>query len=383
MAAVASHQLASCITCHVWNADLSMVAVCPNNNEVHIYKASPAPNSVWDRVYVLQKHDQLIAGIDWGPVSNQIVTASHDRNSYVWNLEGDAWNPTLVILRLNRAATSVKWSPKENKFAVGSGAKSVCICYYENDNNWWVSKIIRKKHSSTVTSVAWHPNNVLLATTSTDCKCRVFSAYIKGVDSRADANTSFGEIKFGEQLVELNLAFGWTFGVKWSPNGSVLAYTGHDSTICFVKNVGPAASTQTLNLHGLPLRDVLFLSENMLVAGGFDCNPLLFVVETKGTWGFVRYLDEQKPTARDTKPGSQFSEAFGKFYGQAKHGTSLDAVDPSKVLGGSHENCITCFASVQAGWNDSRHVFSTSGWDGRVVIWDLNSLSDVFLGLHL
>lgn len=24
----------------------------------------------------------------------------------------------------------------ENKFAVGSGAKSVCICYYEQDNNW-------------------------------------------------------------------------------------------------------------------------------------------------------------------------------------------------------------------------------------------------------
>jgi hypothetical protein len=25
----------------------------------------------------------------------------------------------------------------ENKFAVGSGAKSVCICYYEQENNWY------------------------------------------------------------------------------------------------------------------------------------------------------------------------------------------------------------------------------------------------------
>lgn len=23
-----------------------------------------------------------------------------------------------------------------NKFAVGSGAKTVCICYYEQENNW-------------------------------------------------------------------------------------------------------------------------------------------------------------------------------------------------------------------------------------------------------
>jgi len=27
----------------------------------------------------------------------------------------------------------------ENKFAVGSGAKTVCICYYEQDNNWFVN----------------------------------------------------------------------------------------------------------------------------------------------------------------------------------------------------------------------------------------------------
>jgi hypothetical protein len=24
----------------------------------------------------------------------------------------------------------------ENKFAVGSGAKTVCVCYYEQENNW-------------------------------------------------------------------------------------------------------------------------------------------------------------------------------------------------------------------------------------------------------
>lgn len=143
----------------------------------------------------------------------------------------------------------------ENKFAVGSGAKTVCVCYFEEDNNWylispvfveifsfwnagcvwlcaspswcmcvffpmhqtcsfdpldllfildclwvlglsvssyrarqallgrldihtgflrllkwivfpcrWVSKLIRKKHHSTITSVAWHPNNVSIPT---------------------------------------------------------------------------------------------------------------------------------------------------------------------------------------------------------------------------
>lgn len=32
-----------------------MVAICPNNSEVHIYKASASPEAVWERVYVLEK----------------------------------------------------------------------------------------------------------------------------------------------------------------------------------------------------------------------------------------------------------------------------------------------------------------------------------------
>jgi hypothetical protein len=70
----------------------------------------------------------------------------------------------------------------ETKFAIGSGAKSVCVCFYEPENNWWISKHIKKKHTSSVTDVAWHPNSLLLATASTDCRCRIYSAFVKGVD---------------------------------------------------------------------------------------------------------------------------------------------------------------------------------------------------------
>ena len=70
----------------------------------------------------------------------------------MWTYTGSAWKPSLVILRINRAATVVKWSPKgelvnllvavlnrqqtENKFAVGSGARCVSICYFEKENDW-------------------------------------------------------------------------------------------------------------------------------------------------------------------------------------------------------------------------------------------------------
>ncbi|XP_031247923.1 actin-related protein 2/3 complex subunit 1A-like [Pistacia vera] len=375
MAAVSVHQYAQCITCHAWSPDRSMVAFCPNNNEVHIYKQF---QDKWEKLHVLQKHDQIVSGIDWSARSNRIVTVSHDRNSYVWNQEGSEWVPTLVILRLNRAALCVQWSPKENKFAVGSGAKTVCICYYEQENNWWVSKLIRKRHDSSVTGVAWHPNNILLATTSTDGKCRVFSTFIKGVDTRDSKAGSSSETKFGEQIVQLDLTFSWAFGVKWSPSGNTLAYVGHNSMIYFVDDVGPSPLAQNVAFRDLPLRDVLFVSERMVIGVGFDCNPMVFAADETGIWSFIKFLGERKTSSSGPKYGSQFSEAFGKLYGQSKYGVSNDAVEPSRTRGGGvHENCINCIVPLREGGVSSTTRFSTSGLDGKIVVWDLENHEDL------
>lgn len=74
-----------------------------------------------------------------------------------------------MLLRINRAATHVRWyflltrSPKEDKFAVASGARLIAVCYFEEEHNWWVSKHLKKPIRSTVLSVDWHPENILLA----------------------------------------------------------------------------------------------------------------------------------------------------------------------------------------------------------------------------
>ncbi|XP_035757238.1 actin-related protein 2/3 complex subunit 1B-like [Egretta garzetta] len=144
------------ISCHAWNKDRTQIALCPNNHEVHIYRKDGAK---WSKVHELKEHNGQVTGIDWAPESNRLVTCGTDRNAYVWTLKGNVWKPTLVILRINRAARCVKWSPKENKFAVGSGSR-------------WVCKHIKKPIRSTVLSLDWHPNNVLLAAGSCDFKCR-------------------------------------------------------------------------------------------------------------------------------------------------------------------------------------------------------------------
>ena len=126
------------------------LAVCPNNAEVHIYKASPDSDpATWERLHVLKEHDQarwhrmrspptsphvglhtpscgrrwgrgrltggrqlpaqptgthhgcapkstprltasappqVVSALDWAPSSNMLLSASHDRNIYVWTV---------------------------------------------------------------------------------------------------------------------------------------------------------------------------------------------------------------------------------------------------------------------------------------------------------
>lgn len=85
----------------------------------------------------------------------------------------------------------VKWSPLGNKFAVGSGSKVVSVCFFKQEQDWWVSKHIKKTPKSSITCIDWHPNNTIIACGSTDYCVRVFSAVIKEVDSD-DSDSSWG-----------------------------------------------------------------------------------------------------------------------------------------------------------------------------------------------
>jgi actin related protein 2/3 complex subunit 1A/1B len=303
----------------------------------------------------LTEHDQVVTGIDWAPKSNRIVSCSQDRNAYVWTFQNNQWKPTLVILRINRAATHVKWSPEENKFAVGCGAKCVSVCYFEEDNDWWVSKHI-KKHKSTVLKVDWHPNNVLLATASSDFKVRIFSALIKGVD-KGVPNTPFGnKLTFGEPFAEINVD-GWVQSVKWSPSGNLLAYVGHDASF----NVADISSGQPrvseVKTQDLPFLDLVFVNEGAVVAAGHDCTPVLFT--NQGGWKLSKKLDGGGGGAAATG-GDQKSSAFKVFQNKVDRAESATETK----LTTKHQNSIN---NVQKYGNGG---YSTSGLDGVLLVWD-------------
>ena len=202
-----------------------------------------------------------------------LTPAAPDRNAYVWEPSPHGWKPTLVLLRINRAATCVRWAPSETKFAVGSGARLVPVCYFEEEDNWWVSKHLKKPIRSTITAVAWHPNSVLLAAGSTDGHARVLSSFIKGVDARPDPSVWGERLPFNTVCGEyLNNTAGWVHGVAFSPSGNALAFAAHDSSLTVVYPSAPdqpprAVISVTTQL--LPFMSLVWSSESEIIAAGY------------------------------------------------------------------------------------------------------------------
>jgi len=311
---------------------------------------------------VLTEHDAVVTSIHWGRNTNRILTCSQDRNAYVWTYIDNSWKPVLVILRLNRSATLCSWSPKEDKFAVASGAQCVSICYFEQDNNWWVSKHIKKDITSTVLCTDWHPNNVLIAEGGTDMSVRVYSGFVKQIDNRQDiANgTPFGKkLPFGTLLADW-LMPAWIIAIKWSPSGGRLAWSCQNSSLYVLDCATTEHHLRHVNFTLLPVKDFVFLNDDTIIGGGYDCNLLLFQFQG-GEWRFIKTLDNKK----------EKNTAGGNVRDLWKNRTQMGAenADEDQELPTKHQNCISVVRRVDD------HLLSTTGYDGNIVLWDLRRLA--------
>lgn len=363
------------ITAHAWNGNRTQIALCPNNEEIRIYGLE---GGVWSLVETLTGHDQRVMGLDWAAGTGKIVSCSADRNAYVWTKGPDGkWTQSLVLLRINRAATAVKWSPLENKFAVATGARLVSVCYFESEQDWWISKHIRKPIRSTVVSICWHPNNILLATASTDFKCRIFSAYIKGTDAKPDATCWGTNMAMGECLHEFGgSGGGWVRDVSFSPSGNQLAFVGHDSSI-YVVNGAANCAVSVLPTADLPLLAVQWLTESSLVVAGHECYPALYRYDAAQGVSFVEKLDVVSEKKADVAGVSAFTLFRQKDTRAIEQGSSAETSLPTV-----HQNSITQIAIHQSRPGAVLSL-STSGADGRVVIWPLNVLTSAIARLKI
>ncbi|CAF2947610.1 unnamed protein product [Rotaria sp. Silwood2] len=288
------------VIAHAWNKDRTQIAVSLGKNDIRIYQKV---SGKWKLIHTLCEHLSRVLAIDWAPKTNQIVSASADYNAYVWTLENDVWKPQMVELqRTSRAVCCAKWSPEENKFVIGSSDKNVAVCYYEKDQRFWAAEMIKKKPKSTVTCIAWHPNNQLIAVGSCDYRCRIYSAFIKIVDGQAQTS-NWGTIKnTGELLHEFQSESGWIHDVAFSPLGDNLAWT-----LCF------RIIIEITNY--LPFRCVIFVNESILIVGGHEFSPLIYNFnQDKGTIEYVEKLDRQEVSTGRLSIGLEFHFYLSYLY---------------------------------------------------------------------
>jgi len=364
---------------HAWSGDRNNLAISMNNTEVQVMEKAGGTGTKWETSATLSQHDIVVRGIDWAPKTNRIVTCSGDRNAYVWNLQSDGtWKQSLVLLRINRAATCVKWSPEENKFAVGSGARLISVCYFEEGMDWWVAKHIKKPIKSTIAAIDWHPNNCLIAAGSSDFKVRVFSAYVKEVDEKPSETPWGAKMPFQNLMAEFTNSphgGGWVHSVSFSSDGNRLAWVGHDSSIS-IADASNEMAVYNLLTNQLPLLSCVWISPDTIVAAGHGCVPLVYKVDDSGNISFVSKLEEGKGTA-----GKKTSSAINI----RKQWETLDrtgGANEDTAVNTTHQKQISCI-QIQSGNKDQADKISTSGGDGKVVVWDLRTLEEQIAGLQI
>jgi actin related protein 2/3 complex subunit 1A/1B len=347
---------------HSFSADRQTLAVARENN-IDLYERSGSKFQLKDE---LTGHDKTVTGVDIAPNSGKIVTCSQDRNAYVWEPSPQGWKPTLVLLRINRAATCVRWAPSETKFAVGSGARLIPVCYFEEEDNWWVSKHIKKPIRSTITAVAWHPNSVLLAAGSTDGHARVLSAFVKGVDARPEPSAWGERLPFNTVCGEfLNNTAGWIHSVAFSPSGNALAFAAHDSTLTVVYPSAPEQPPKavlSVSTQVLPFMSLIWSSESEIIAAGYNCEAYRLQGGEDG-WQLTGSLEAKgRPGLQDQREES----ALNMFRQMDLKGKTSDDTKLKTV----HQNTINTVRIYEESGGQVTKVSST-GVDGRVVIWTL------------
>lgn len=273
-----------------------------------------------------------------------------------------------MLLRINRAATHVRWSPDETKFAVGSGARVIAVCYFEEENDWWVSKHLKKPIRSTILSVSWHPNSVLLAAGSADAHARVFSAFIKGVDKRPDPTVWGERLPFNTVCGEYtNSSGGWVHSVAFSPSGDALAFAAHDSSVTVVYPSAPEQPPKavvTVTTTMLPFMSLIWSREDEIIAAGHDCHPVVFQGDENG-WSLAYAVDDPKQ-AIDAEDGAETS-ALNMFKRMDLKGAAVNQADDAS-LKTIHQNTINTLRPYE-GAPGAVKLFSSTGVDGRIVIF--------------
>lgn len=167
----------------------------------------------------------------------------------------------------------------------------------------------------------------------------------------------------------------------------------------------PPAAAYTVNLPSLPCLTLTFTGEGTIVAAGHDCQPLVFEGSMESGWSQTQSLDQRTGSGASAGASGASaggigrlnrSEAFNMFRAADSRGVSSSpsaAGAGGAALGAGqtltahgtelmtvHQNTITSVRAYE-GSGAAVSKVSTTGVDGRLVIWPTSGVAGISQGV--
>jgi actin related protein 2/3 complex subunit 1A/1B len=297
----------------VFNKDFTQVALSKKDNLIYIYSVKDIMKpDTWQLLHTLDAHAQYVSGLDWNAHTNDILSCSHDKTSFVWEFSNNKWTPSNVVATTKLGYLCCKWNSRGDKFCEGTSAKHLFIGYYNTDSKWWMGRNIKVHHSSVVCCEI-DPTSLFVISGSTDLRVYISSCYLPEVDDNhlTDQTKPLAQ-KFGTAIYEFRPNC-WLNSVTWTPSGKLGLAAGHNSTIAVLdyKN----QKTDVIKCKHAPVSFIIPSGETSFYAVCYDRNILEY--EKKGdNWDIKKTVTAD--TGKKSAPaaggrGSAVSDALKKF----------------------------------------------------------------------
>jgi len=374
------HKLYGVVTDFCYNREGTRMALAVGNT-VQIFAHD---GKVWKMEGTLTKHYMHVSGVDWDHQNDRIVTVSHDRNAFVWNYDAveALWKPDLVVCRCLKSLLCVRWSPGGNKIAIGAADKSITVCYYDDSNNWWVTKKCKKPITSSVTCLDWNDNNMHVISGTMSNQVLLFMCYVKECEPKPKPDREGGDtLKYKKPFTCIweTKTLGSVQDVKFvvrNKECTDACFVACDNASClyFFDTATSEKALWIIPTTYLPFNNIEVVNDHVLCAAGFNNEPILYDF-TPGGCKEMKQIDEKKKVVK--KKGG-FADIKNRFQNIADKGLKDGDNTGKQKKNTKHMNTISNIRIAgprdpgQRGIGKALKI-STSGIDGQVVTWNLKT----------
>ena len=300
------------ISCMAFNKDFTKVALSKKDNIIYIYSISNLMKpETWKLEDKLDSHVQYVSGLDWNANTNEILSCSHDKTSFVWEYSNKKWTPSNVVATTKLGYLCCKWNSRGDKFCEGTSAKHLFIGYYNTNSNWWMGRNI-KVHKSSVVCCEIDPTSLFVISGSTDFRVYVSSCYLPEIDDKhlTDQTKPLAQ-NFGDVIYDFRPNC-WINSVTWNASGSLAFAASQNATIAVIDY--KEKKNDLIKCKHSPATLIVPNGDNSFFAVCYDRNILEY--EKKGdNWEIKKTVttDQGKKKPAGNLKSSAVSDALQKF----------------------------------------------------------------------